>query len=78
MRDLELARYQTALLEELARDGVTDEARVRSLRARAEIAPFASYVEEMESTSPLWTVGRHPAGVAVMLTSQDTSPAGSK
>ena len=39
---------------------------------------FESYVVVIESTSPLWTTGRQVDGVAVIATSHDTSPAGSK
>ena len=46
--DEELARYQEALMELLARPGASDAERVRALQEGEAFRPFAGYVSAIE------------------------------
>jgi hypothetical protein len=46
--DGELARYQEALMELFAREGLDDEEHFEILREAPAFTPYATYVEEVE------------------------------
>ncbi len=48
MTDIDLARYQSALIALLARKDIDDDDRIRILREEPPFAPFADYVATFE------------------------------